>query len=595
MRKPRSTVVLAITLLCFGLIGNANARPSFGGNCAGCHIAPTVTNFSLPASHDALTVPIQAFSASDTDPQRSSLARVTGYLLTTSPQMPAGNEPGWSSSPPSQYVFAADGLNTLYAWAMDAVGNISAGVGATVDISMNIPPVADAGPVQNVKENMVVTLDGSNSHDDDDGIKTFLWEQIGGFPVTIVDADMETASFVSPDVSVNGESLTFQLTVTDYSGAVSTDTCIVNVSWVNEPPTADAGVDQEVAMGTEVALDGSGSSDPDGGTLSYLWEQTQGVPVVLSDPTAARPTFTLNDVGTNGESLTFQLTVTDNGQLMDIDTCVVNITFVNTPPKANAGPDQDAMAGDEIALDGSASFDPDGGALQYVWTQTTGTPVTLSDPGAAQPMFTAVAPAGGSDTLSFLLTVTDQGGLQATDTCVVRVADNTPPPAPQNQAPVADAGADQTMEQGTTVSLDGSGSSDPDGDTLIYLWTQTAGTPVVLSDPAAVNPTFVAPTTGTQEDLIQFSLTVSDPAGLWASDVCAVSIPAVQPPSDPPTNNDPPTYDPPPAGDDDGSGSYDDDHGDDDHDGGDDHRRGERQKRSHRSWRRWYRWARSLW
>ena len=84
--------------------------------------------------------------------------------------------------------------------------------------------------------------------------------------------------------------------------------------------------------------------------------------------------------------------------------------------------------------------------------------------------------------------MTDTHGASATDDVTVTI--NTPP--------VADAGSDQTVSPGTTVTLDGSGSSDADGDTLTYAWMQTAGTAVTLSSATAVSPTFTSPTsTGT--------------------------------------------------------------------------------------------------
>ena len=80
---------------------------------------------------------------------------------------------------------------------------------------------------------------------------------------------------------------------------------------------------------------------------------------------------------------------------------------------------------------------------------------------------------------------------------------------PANQAPIADAGADQTVDEGTTVELDASGSSDPDGDSLSYDWTQTAGTSVSLTDADTATPSFTAPDVGTDETL-GFEVTVSD-------------------------------------------------------------------------------------
>ncbi|MBW2003246.1 MAG: hypothetical protein JRI72_01335, partial [Deltaproteobacteria bacterium] len=194
-----------------------------------------------------------------------------------------------------------------------------------------------AGPDQTVDEGETVTLDGSNSTDPDDGIASYLWTQTAGIPVTLSDTSAIQPTFTSPDVDEDGESLTFQLTVTDNSGLQSTDICIVNVTWQNIPPTADAGPDQTVDEGETVTLDGSNSTDPDDGIASYLstdpddgiasylWTQTAGTPVTLSDPTATKPTFVTPPVNASGTELTFQLTATDNGGLEISDEVSVTI------------------------------------------------------------------------------------------------------------------------------------------------------------------------------------------------------------------------------------------------------------------------------
>jgi len=89
-------------------------------------------------------------------------------------------------------------------------------------------------------------------------------------------------------------------------------------------PLANAGNDQIVEEGAEVTLDASNCSAPEHGFESYLWEQTSGPSVILSDPAAVQPTFTAPDVGSGGVSLVFELTITDNYGLQSTDTVIVN-------------------------------------------------------------------------------------------------------------------------------------------------------------------------------------------------------------------------------------------------------------------------------
>jgi len=134
----------------------------------------------------------------------------------------------------------------------------------------------------------------------------------------------------------------------------------------NQPPVADAGAAQEVNEGTTVTLNGSESSAPDDGIASYEWLQTSGAEVTLSNPGSVQPTF-VPDVGIEGESFTFQLTVTDHGGLKVSDTCTVNVLWVNAPPEADAGDDQTAAEGITVTLDGSDSSDDDDGIATFHW------------------------------------------------------------------------------------------------------------------------------------------------------------------------------------------------------------------------------------
>jgi len=270
----------------------------------------------------------------------------------------------------------------------------------------------------------IVTLDGSNSTDSDDGIESYLWTQTGGTNVTLSDSSTSTPTFTAPGVGPGGESLIFQLTVTDIGGLNSTDSCFVNVIVGNQPPTADAGPDQTVPEGMTVTLDGSNSTDPDDGIASYLWTQTEGTSVILSDPAALSPTFTAPNVGEGGESLTFVLTVIDNGGLQVSASTIVNVTWVNESPTAHAGSDQTVIESVTVTLDGSNSTDPESGVISYLWTQTGGPSATLSDYTAMQPTFVSPPVDITGTILTFNLTVEDTGGLQTGDTVSVTVNDN---------------------------------------------------------------------------------------------------------------------------------------------------------------------------
>jgi hypothetical protein len=302
-------------------------------------------------------------------------------------------------------------------------GFFSAKDAAIVNVRfVNDPPVAAAGPDQDVEEETTVTLDGSNSFDPDDGIESYRWKQVAGPSVSLSDPEVKKPTFKAPNV-VGSKSLKFELTVTDFGGLKDTDTTIVNVMGGNDPPTTDAGPDQNVEEETTVTLDGSNSSDPDDGIESCRWKQVVGPSISLSNPEAVQPTFMAPNVEPDGVSFTFELTVTDVGGLQSSDTTIVNVIWLNDPPTANAGADQTVLEKSTVTLDGSNSSDPDDGIESYRWKQVAGRSVTFSDPTNDLPTFEAPSfDDSGDQPLIFELIVTDSGGLQSSDSITVSVS-----------------------------------------------------------------------------------------------------------------------------------------------------------------------------
>lgn len=311
--------------------------------------------------------------------------------------------------------------------------------------------------------------------------------------------------------------------LTKFGGGSDRDVALARYLDAPDPPAANAGLDQTVDEGDTVVLDGAASTDAGHPPLTYQWTQLAGTAVVLDLADPVHPSFIAPDVSVGGETLSFQLIV--NNGLADSAPSTVNVTVknINHAPVADAGAAQVVAEGSPVTLDGSASYDVDGDTLVYAWIQTAGPPVTLSDAGAATPSFVAPFVSSGSVVLSFSLTVSD--GLLMAGADVSVTVENV------NHAPVADAGSPQTVNEGGLVTLDGTQSSDPDGDTLTFAWTQIAGPAVTLNLANPAQPTFAAPLVNTGGATLGFQLVVSD--GALASAASSVDV-SVMDVNDPP-------------------------------------------------------------
>jgi Big-like domain-containing protein/FG-GAP repeat protein/K319-like protein len=235
------------------------------------------------------------------------------------------------------------------------------------------------------------------------------------------------------------------------------------------------------------------SADPGsihtGQTSTLTWSSTnadsatidQGIgSVAVSGSTVVSPT----------ETTTYTITVTGT---QGSATASTTVTVTNNPPVAV----NDFVSTDEdtpitaIAVLVNDS-DPDGDTIS-ISDFTQPSHGTTGSNGDGTLTYTPDADYNGSD--SFTYTITD-GTLESAP-ATVTVTIN-----PVNDTPLANAGADQSVNVGDTVNLDGTLSSDVEGNTLIYQWsfvTRPSGSSAALSDPAATNPTFTADVAGTYE------------------------------------------------------------------------------------------------
>jgi len=317
---------------------------------------------------------------------------------------------------------------------------------------------------------------------------------------------------------------TFRLTASVSGSPVATDDVIINVAApaANKPPVANAGADISITLPTNTAsLTGTASSDPDGTISSYAWTQVSGP----NTSTLASPAGSATGISGLVQGVyVFQLKVTDNGGLNDLDSVSVIVNPApappppaNKPPVASAGTAQSiTLPTSSVILDGSGSTDPDGTIKTYSW-------VTLSGPGSVTILNsnTAKPTASGLQTgiYTFELTVTDNLGATAKAQVTVTVY---PKPVVPNQAPVANAGSAITISlPQNSTTLSGASSFDADGTIASFAWTQVSGP---SSSVMTGTNTGTATVSGLITGVYTFQLTVTDNNNATDNDQVVVTV-----------------------------------------------------------------------
>lgn len=400
------------------------------------------------------------------------------------------------------------GQDTFDYTIRDGNGGFATGTVVITVTNENDPPLA-------LPDNVAMDEDGETIEIDVLANDTYLPDPIEDLIIiSISDAPNGTVTIMPgnkkltyrPRSNYFGTDL-FTYGITDRHSGYHTTSVRVQVRPVNDPPVAedDYGSTTEDSPVTinVVANDEDIDSSLDLASIQITAAPSHGTAQVnplLNGTIIYDPVPDWNGI----DSLTYQICDDATPALCDKARVDISVGSVNDPPVSDAGPDQTVDTNTRVTLDGSGSHDPDNNLpLAYEWIRTSGPPVVLTDSTAESPSF--IAP-DDPCTLVFELMVIDDDGQGRADLTPDQVVITV-----QNQPPISDAGPDKIHPIESLVTLDGSRSTDPDGDLpLQYLWTQIGGTSVELSDERLPSPTFIAPSANS---VLTFTLYVTDTFG----------------------------------------------------------------------------------
>lgn len=391
------------------------------------------------------------------------------------------------------------------------------------DISININNLSNAAPIAqasasaaSVSEGTQVFLSSAGSYDLDNDPLGFTWTQVSGSPaVTLVGGNTATASFIAPPVAAT-TTFQFQLTARETltPNLTGTATVSVNVVAANQPPVAQISCPASVDEGAQVTLDGSGSSDPEGGTLTYAWDQRSGFPLadLPAPPHGDSISFTAPGLGYLASGMVaFGLTVTDDGASSDSTSDAECTFFINdvTAPVLSGAVDIEEEA-----------TSPSGATASYTVTaydNVDGDSLAICSPvsGSTFPLGTTTVNCSKTDSAN------NTGSASFTVTVVDTTAPAITPPGnvtveatgPLTEVDFGTATADDAVGP-VSISHDWPGGGFPVGDTIIE-WLATDG--ASNSSSATSTVTVTDTTAPAVEDNIDQTLEATSAAGAVAT------------------------------------------------------------------------------
>lgn len=346
-------------------------------------------------------------------------------------------------------------------------------------------PTAVAGGPYSGQINQAITFDGSASSDPNSAALTYSWDF----------GDGNSATGVSTTHIYNTAG-TYTVTLTVSNGTQSaSDTTSANITAVTGDPVANAGGPYTGIAGQAIQLDGSGSSDPNGLNLSYVWSFGDNTPngqgVTTSHVYQQAGTYNLTLWVSNGSGWFSQATT-------------VTVTDSVGIPTANAGGPYTTNVNQALVFNGSASSDPNNLPLTYTWNFGDGSTASGVSPSHTY-----------SQSGTYTVTLQVNNGTYS-DVATTSVTVNA-----VSIIPVADAGGPYIGSVGVAVSLNASASYDPAGNPLQYVWVFGDGSPTLQGAGAFVSHTYAA--TGTYT----IWLYVNNGTGSgWIADSTTVTISA---------------------------------------------------------------------
>ncbi|MCR9206372.1 MAG: PKD domain-containing protein, partial [Halobacteriovoraceae bacterium] len=326
---------------------------------------------------------------------------------------------------------------------------------STVLISnINVKPEILFLTDQLVSVGNTVLLDGSNTIDLDDDSLSFEWTLISkpvGSTSNIIDSSQDIAQIF---IDVEGD---YEFSLRVFDGELYSKIKTLVISTQSIRPRADINGPSIISKNQVGVFDGSNSLNPNGGTLSYKWSLVYQEPGSIVNFLAGTSNLTTFEANISGFYVV-QLIVDDGIKISKPKTFFIKIQNQKPIISYSFAQERTVMTGTTHSFDLSESFDPDNDSLSYNWTinsKPNGSTTSFSDSSSSNPNITvdlsgqyevSVEISDGEDSVVEYFTLF------------------------ANLPPLADFLISTGNFVGKSFNLDGSSSSDPDGDEIAFNW-----------------------------------------------------------------------------------------------------------------------------